>query len=850
MNIELYIKNRLCDIDSPESLGIRLKRQFINPAELSIKDAQMSYEISLPATANNNEIFSHVNVEETKGKFRIYEDARLYVDGILILDGKFRLSEITQDSYKGNLGVPAPLTVKDIFGETMMNQAGKWEIEFEGAKTITEFNTDTYDKEKYGEIVPCIFPFALYGLMQKDEGSPTKQNKDVFDEYVRFRFQDIPPSVNCLKMLQHIFKSAAYNLSGSAFDDERLKQLYISYKNPNDYELEWGEGKTTIEGEWRMLRDGKIGRYPTILETGKQRHIARILSSDNNQIFSEKNDNIIEDGNIIYYKAPLSGLYKLKFTVNFSMPNERYDQEVFMYDVTSSNLNEKHTEIQIIKNINNDYKSINFDNTFYKNNQKYDYGDNDAVFPKAGEVNFIDPLQNKNFVSGFAFGKYDDKNYINPRNENHCNPMAIKGGFSWNTENFSDKIFSATQSTGYVYRDINRPEPEPSEYRVELNRTSSTIRKDDKNASGEIHQVVWLEKGDTLDIIGVSFCIGNGGPSTPYTFYNYAINYTLELEPFQHYIDWMTIDDTGGSTKPMNWDDNPTFKTGKIDLVEFLSSNVKINDWIDNFCKAFNLSMIHKGDSDFELNVKNKELVNDLSYLIDIDNRTDVTMRRNESLKLPYVYELGFTIDTAEQGYYESMAENDRGEKIVNSGNDGGGKFYTNSYEATKLTHSSDFSYNWQKTINYKDIKELEIPVISDHEIWEGKPDYNEMKEKKFFDKPQRFWYRSGTLDTLMSNDKNVTLALVDNEYKSNKAKIILNYKDKPDTITKNYFLLLADNDNNYTQVDCFLSAEEYYNLHKALVRLNGDLYHIASVDGYDPLGKNKCTLKLIRKII
>lgn len=60
-----------------------------------------------------------------RARIRIYEDARLYVDGILILDGKFRLSGITQDSYKGNLGVPAPLTAKDIFGETMMNQAGR-----------------------------------------------------------------------------------------------------------------------------------------------------------------------------------------------------------------------------------------------------------------------------------------------------------------------------------------------------------------------------------------------------------------------------------------------------------------------------------------------------------------------------------------------------------------------------------------------------------------------------------------------------------------------------------------------------------------------------------------------------
>ena len=77
---------------------------------------------------------------------------------------------------------------------------------------------------------------------------------------------------------------------------------------------------------------------------------------------------------------------------------------------------------------------------------------------------------------------------------------------------------------------------------------------------------------------------------------------------------------------------------------------------------------------------------------------------------------------------------------------------------------------------------------------------------------------------------------------------MILDYENKLDSIMKNFFFLL-DNSNDYTIIDCILSAEEYKNLNKSLIRFNGDLYNVAEIDGYDPLGKNQATLKLIRKI-
>ena len=129
-SIELYINQQLCEIENPENFSVYLKRQLLNPAELSIKDAQRSYDITLPATGINNAIFGYLNTEEVKGKFSELYDAQLLVNGIRIFDGKFKMSEITKDSYKGNLGIPAQKTIKDIFGEMKMNEAGEWKIQF------------------------------------------------------------------------------------------------------------------------------------------------------------------------------------------------------------------------------------------------------------------------------------------------------------------------------------------------------------------------------------------------------------------------------------------------------------------------------------------------------------------------------------------------------------------------------------------------------------------------------------------------------------------------------------------------------------------------------------------------
>lgn len=882
MNLELYINNRLCDIESPEKLGITLKRVFINPSELSIKDAQKSYDISLPATPVNNEIFNYVNVEETQGKFKIYGDARLYINGVLILDGKFRLSEITKDYYRGNLGVPAPITVKDIFGETMMNQTGKWMIDYKGIESISEINQkDNPD---------CIFPFVLYGLLNKndvtgkyysevkDKDGNNISYKQIYDDTVIHNIKDFPPSVNCIKMLENIFQKAGYILTGSALEDERLKNLYVSYKNPENHETIWGVDKTEISGTW--INAKRISSSPNsggriIID---EYNINMPEDSDDGYIITdllaarmadlEKDDpgmNISEERAegvmSTVFKVPHSGLYKVFFHVNFEGGTQDISYRTGP-QIKPGKLNNQFYEIKVLRYTDRSIvKKQQLDNIYYRNNINQLYGGANNIYPAANNVNFIDPKVNKNLVCGISLGgeQLGDKyrQFVNPlaAGKKYHNPITISGGTSWtvkdsvveSVEKETYRAFSAVKSNGYQTTE-NTPD---NRFIVPLENIppeleTQTIRNNDDIAEGQISQVIWLDKGEMLTIVSV----------LPYNkneniWQQHSVNFKLSITPFKKNKSWINVNTygIGDIDNPMNWDDKSDFEKDKMNLSEFLPSGIKINDWIDNFCKAFNLELINENSKNFELNIKKNNISSSSINPIDIDNRVNIHRRRNESLKLPRLYELGFTVDTAEEGYFRSMALNKYNERITNSGIDGKGLFYTGSNETGTITQSSSFSYCWYKDLYSKNGELLiSVPVISDHEVWDNDYDYQEMAGKSYYDKTQRFWYRNG-LFPIKIGEKFIDVALVSNEHKG-VTPLVLDYEYKPYSIMRNFFLILTNNNNDYTTVNCFLSATEYAGIEKSLIKLNGDLYNIAEIDGYDPLGKQQCTLKLIRKII
>lgn len=888
-SLELYINKQLCEIENPENFSIYLKRQLLNPAELSTKDAQRSYDISLPATATNNAIFGYTNTEEVKGKFSQLYDAQLLANGTKIFDGKFKISEIGKDYYKGNLGIPAAKTVKDIFGEMKMNQAGKWLIPFKGTEDITNYNTGQYDKNLFKDGAPCIFPLVLYSLFPRDGNIDKSPDRLQFDKNVKLTKDNIPPSVNCLQMLKRIFANANYKLAGTAMNDERLKNLYVSYKNKEDYKMPWSVSPMSIKGRWYNYDsdEGKVDGDPytdlngingLIMATKNLFSCGNIFieeyTGEENYIEIIKTETEFQRKTDIKFKIPRSGLYKIEFDSTITMGNAYFRHPQGWHGIDKGSLFDGKYELKLVRNYisDDDYKNDKFDNIFYKDNIEQERGKGnsaDFIFPQGNNVNFIDSKQNPQFICGFSWGKYDDEaaaNYYNPYNLDgiRANPMAISGGESWDSTNIKDRSFSAVKSPGY--RNVNgtvsnfKVDVDNVEYpKIEYFPLSSDFGTD--KATGKISQIVWFEEGDSLSIVDISCMFRSSYGGRPvFIWPNHYIDFSLSVTPFQESWQWLTVDESGASDpdKPiMDWNANATISENEIDLIKYLPADVKVNDWIDNFCKAFNLKMINTENNNFELNVKPNEIVRNTLNVIDLDKRANVRQGVNESLKLPNTYELGFTVETSEEGYYDSIAEyvvNEFGyltdEKVLTAGDNGGGRYSSGSHETTTINQTSNFSYNWFKEIKNEENKTtLQLPVITDKEVWKRGYNYYEMANKNYTNLAQRFWFQSGSFvtDTLDSKG-NVALATVSEKH-DGENKLILNYKDEPESIAHNYFLLMTNNENNYTIVNCHLTPSEYANIDKCLVKLNGDLYNVAEVDGYDPLEKKQCKLKLIRII-
>lgn len=969
MKIELYIDKQLCNIGDPEKFSVYLKRELYNPTELNTKDAQVSYTITLPATDTNNTIFGFANVEEVKGKFVRLYDAELIVNGIKIFEGKFRLNEIDPNSYKGNLGIPAPKTVREIFKDKKMNEIGEeWLLDI--ATDIPDYKNGlsfiSYYNEKKDS--PCMFPFVMYGLLPKKKGDNGDYSaKNIIDKTVRIGVEDIPPSLRCKDMLEKIFASQGYNLSGSAFADERLANLYVSYRNPNEYvqEWNWGDlGTITVEGKWKTGDTNKkimekhitrsrddYGSYQTVnLFQSNFLDITKIEDSGTNVVYNIHTDNT--DVNLKKHSLdiiiPKSGYYKVELECkNFQLADKLSESwghsdngYIFTGVRQDDNPNRnndfirKRFELQLMRDYGEgDFQNLNLVGYYNKPQfpQEPYVGSGDRQYPKyypydTGAL-VVDPGVNENFICGFRWGQNEYDRNAAPGTSQRCNYMFIANGFSWD-KTFSQKkrILSAYDSSSYLYNDENnkyvktinnyhcwgarddQPEDSSEEGTGEVITEEKDIdaipawlednaeqpiytrygrfvetpeivtkKTDLKNyvsqmgnvkGAGRVECIVWLEKGERLALCWTAD-LGDRKRSGHKTVWNdyYVIvdelDFSLHIEPYRTDIEWNNFDAQGNHNPAhlLSWGtvDDVTFQRGKIDLSKFLPSEVKIDEWIENFCKAFNLSLMNVGNQEFRLDIKQKEIAKDASLLIDIDSRAHIVHRSNTTLGLPYVYELGFTVNSEEEGFYNHEKTREKGERNfsdddenINKEYAGGGEFYTGSHTTDVVSQKSSFSYCWYRKLYDTDKKKwIRVPVITDHQVWDnaGQADYDEMMKKTYFDKAQRFWYRKGeTHRVSMSDSASCDLALVNGEYNGSN-KMILDYENKPDSILDNYFYLL-NNSKDFTEVECFLTPEEYAYIDKSMVKFNGDLYNIISIDGYDPGGRKKATLKLLRKII
>lgn len=903
MSIELYINKKICDIRNPLDFSIRLRRSFLNPEELNTKDAQGSYKIDLPATSRNNEVFGFKNVEEIKGKFRNLFDAYLTIGGIKIFEGQFNLTKVTKLEYTGELVILAQRGVNNLFGDRTMNKAGDWIIPFgEFSESVSQYNNMVN--------APCIFPYVMYGLLPKSPVDGKFTLKDVWDSSVMLDLDDFPPSINCLQTIQQIFKNEGLNISGSAFADQRLNQLYMSYKNPSDYEMLWNYGKlgvVKLEGSWisydtninRVERKVSINQKE--LDNNRKVYAVDIFNSTNSAIFinEDSGNNVTTtlletEDNIPYrsvtFTVPYSGLYKVKFGASITLnktPGITTNQNVRVispvsrirdlntgdYIVKTEDFSKRRFEVKLMRNWgtgNVERTELGYDRSFYRNNLDQDDNfdsSNSANYPKyfplPDEVVFIDPLQNPNLVCGVSFGANYGKNNPLDIYNLYCNPIAIKHGRSWSGEADSNKRSqSAVYNSGYM-RWGETPEGEidfwtSDRFKVDLLNTNTYTKteNDYTSGNGNVEQIIWLNQGERLTVCAVSdegeMDFQAGSITQTYKgMLIHGVSYTLDVEPYRTTNNWLLMDEfTNSSIGTMDWNDTDrtdSFYSDGLNLTNFLPIETKIDDWIDNFCKAFNLLLTRLENGTFELNVKQTTRAYSTTNPINLDKRGHVDQRENTPLNLPSAYEVGFTVNKDEQGYISTIEKDSQG-NIIRS-DDGGGIFYTGNFIGNPITQTSTFSHNWYKNIRFEpEGVNYDFPIITDKEIWENPTasDYEEMMKKDYINSPQRFWYKGDNIQVSGFGKERIETTLVKSVIDNT---IELNYQNKPFSILRNYFTIFTNNDGCYTVLDVYLKPDEYNRLPYTMIVFNGDLYYAAKIDGYDPMLRNKATLSLIRKL-
>lgn len=226
--IELWINMQPIEIESQDSLNLRLNNVLFNPTETSTKQGEYSYSFDIPSTPNNDRVLEYANNLSKLNKFRSRYSAQVYADGSLIFNGSLTVQkyDAKEKMYTCNLVNIKISTLEDIFGEDVLTDV-KWMVDFYGASTINSVNNNT--ERKY------FFPLISYGSFIKEPVSADTYgvqdeytSKYLIDDTNKFWVDSFYPSLNMLEEVKRCFEYKGYKVGGNAFYDPIINDIYCS----------------------------------------------------------------------------------------------------------------------------------------------------------------------------------------------------------------------------------------------------------------------------------------------------------------------------------------------------------------------------------------------------------------------------------------------------------------------------------------------------------------------------------------------------------------------------------------------------------------------------------------------
>ena len=478
--------------------------------------------------------------------------------------------------------------------------------------------------------------------------------------------------------------------------------------------------------------------------------------------------------------------------------------------------------------------------------------DVERYYPTNGQVVAYDPFASPYFICGVG--------------TKGSHPACIKNGMSWNPicDEYNQNHYKCE---GYMSKSADNN----TTVRTDYNKNGLTGTNVDSmihdtgvvgNANAWVNCVVELKKGDCLTLQavtkylnGVERTHSNGSTVIADGTYKIDIQYYLEFEPYSPNGDKFVND------KTLNWNNDSVMRQDHwgtdLRLANFMNSEEKVSDFINNVISTFNLRYTVSGNS---VSLDKTKIDTSLGGYVNIDDRVCIKDATHSRIEYPSTMEVQFTIDEEEAGAYRSIdtiehqgAYNwktyiDRGsEKIV----------MDNTDSSTESTVTSKFSYNWFERFYYEPYdsatgntsaeRNLYLPLIAkDENFIIQNPD---SAARDGLSLKQRMWYRqpmSGYEPLEMWNKEKVDITVPAGE-KDGKT---LDFYQNKGSLLDTYFNIEPMLESNFTTVQCYISPEEYIRLkNNSQVVLDNDIYFVSEISGFDPSGSNMTTLKLIKKV-
>lgn len=428
---------------------------------------------------------------------------------------------------------------------------------------------------------------------------------------------------------------------------------------------------------------------------------------------------------------------------------------------------------------------------------------------------------------------------------------VMRRGYSWSRlSSVYNNIFATVSGMTLLYAESGQTKEKATEYQTNTYKNAGhtlTKTKSSNNGSFSVTCLTYLKRNDVLEPMAIQRDYEGQR-------YAYSLDGRLTVQAITNRGEEALRNDKYFSAS------SPTEFPTQLNLFDFTNNETKASDWISNIQKAFNLEIRTEGNT-VTIDVK-KTPNSRIGYAVDIDDRINQDEAESEYISYPRSMSVKYKINKDEWGFEKTVSQDhindadwydygDSGYTVIQLNDD--------TYETSSQDIQTDFSYTYYDIFKFKNVdvngnegtseKLILLPVIELSQYMADGYGYDEAMKHDGYSLSQRFWFRQPpSTDGVYLHDnlhEFVKFSIPTNHLDD----FNLSYKDSEKSILTEYFTCNPMLDSNYVNVDVYMSPSEYKDIKNgSFVHFDSDLYVVSEMEGYDPSGIDKVSLKLIKK--